>query len=57
VESFLGSDEMVVFRDSLREASDEVGEWAVMLMRLARSPARGDLAHGSSFGWCFPRME
>jgi hypothetical protein len=57
VESFLGSDEMVVFRDSLREASDEVGEWAVMLMRLAGSPARGDLAHGSSFGWCFPRME
>jgi hypothetical protein len=40
----------VGFRDSSREASDEVGEWAVMLARLAGGLLRGDLAHGSSFG-------
>jgi hypothetical protein len=39
-----------VFQDPLREASDEVAEWAVMLARLVGGPARGDLAHGSSFG-------
>jgi hypothetical protein len=39
-----------MFQDSLCEASDEVGEWAVILTRLAGGPARRDLAHGSSFG-------
>jgi hypothetical protein len=32
----------------LREASDEARIWAGLLTRLARGPARGDLAHGSS---------
>jgi hypothetical protein len=36
-----------MFRDSLREASDEVGECAVMLTRLTGSPSRGDLVHES----------
>jgi hypothetical protein len=56
-----------MFRDSLCEASDEIGEWVGMLTRLARGPTRGDLAHGSlladvflgwgrlvfDFGWIF----
>jgi hypothetical protein len=33
----------------LSEASDEVGICAGLLTRLAGGPARGDLAHGSSF--------
>jgi hypothetical protein len=53
---FRGSDETVMFRDSLREASNEVGKWVVMLTWLAGGPTRGDLAHGFSFGWCFPRV-
>jgi hypothetical protein len=36
-----------MFQDSLCEASDEVEEWAGMLMRLAGGLAREDLAHGS----------
>jgi hypothetical protein len=57
-----------MFRDSLCEASDEIGEWAGMLTRLAGGPTRGDLAHGSlladvflgwgrlvfDFGWISP---
>jgi hypothetical protein len=38
----------------LREASDEVGIWAGLLTRLAGGPARGDLAHESSFVDFFP---
>jgi hypothetical protein len=33
---------------TLWEASDEAGTQADLLSRLARGPARGDLAHGSS---------
>jgi hypothetical protein len=43
----LGSGEAVMFHDPLQEVSDEIGEWASMLTRLAGGPARGDLAHGS----------
>jgi hypothetical protein len=43
----LGLVKAVTFRDPLREASDEIGEWAGMLTRLARGPARGELSHGS----------
>jgi hypothetical protein len=36
------SGELEMFRDPLREASDEVERWAGMLTRLARGPARGE---------------
>jgi hypothetical protein len=41
-----GKSEM--FRDTLWEASDEVERWAGTLTRLARGPARGELARGFS---------
>jgi hypothetical protein len=41
------SSEFEMFRDPLCEASDEVERWSGTLTRLARGPARGELAHGS----------
>jgi hypothetical protein len=41
------SGESEVFRDPLREASDEVGRWASLLIRFAGGPARENLAHRS----------
>jgi hypothetical protein len=38
----------------LSEASDEAGIWVGLLARLAGGPARGDLAHVSSFVDFFP---